>query len=69
MSDLYSQPGLNDLLTMPRQCGWCGIIHGPMCPRVKAIECYPDGTVKRVEFHENMPRLQRGPCREPTENR
>jgi len=24
--------------------------HGPTCPRVKAIEYYPDGSVKRVEF-------------------
>jgi hypothetical protein len=42
--------GINTLLAMPRQCGWCGMIHGPRCPSVKAIDYYSDGTVKRVEF-------------------
>ena len=33
------------------KCRWCGMIHGPMCPSVKAIEYHADGvTVKRVEF-------------------
>lgn len=32
------------------KCQWCGLIHGPRCPTVKAIEYHPDGTVKRVEF-------------------
>ncbi len=32
-------------------CRWCGLIHGPKCPSVKAIEYYPDGTVKRIEFY------------------
>lgn len=31
-------------------CQWCGMIHTGSCPRVKATEYYPDGTVKRVEF-------------------
>lgn len=33
-------------------CGYCGLIHlgGGRCPSVKAIEYYPNGTVKRVEF-------------------
>lgn len=32
-------------------CGWCGLIHGPRCPSVAAIEYHADGiTVKRVEF-------------------
>lgn len=32
-------------------CGWCGMIHGTLCPMVKAIEYFADGvTVKRVEF-------------------
>lgn len=38
----------------PLQCGWCGMIHGPACPRVKAIEYYADGRVKRVEFIEQQ---------------
>lgn len=32
------------------KCRWCGMIHGPHCPMLKAIECYADGTIKRVEF-------------------
>jgi hypothetical protein len=32
------------------ECKWCGMIHGPRCPSVKAIEYFPDGTIKRVEF-------------------
>lgn len=33
------------------QCRWCGMVHGPLCPVVKAIEYQSDGiTVKRVEF-------------------
>lgn len=34
------------------ECRWCGLIHGPQCPTVKAIEFFEDGcTVKRVEFY------------------
>lgn len=38
-------------------CPWCSregltIWHSGGCPRVKAIEYYPSGGVKRVEFHE-----------------
>lgn len=38
-------------------CYWCGLIHvgGGICPRVREIEYYPNGTVKRVEFHPQMP--------------
>lgn len=35
---------------MSDQCRYCGTYHGPACPLIKAIEYYPDGTVKRVEF-------------------
>jgi hypothetical protein len=45
-----AQFGINDMMSMPRQCGYCGMIHGPRCPSVQAIEYYPDGSVKRVEF-------------------
>ena len=33
-------------------CRYCGLIHTDpgICPRVKAIEYHPDGTIKRVEF-------------------
>lgn len=31
-------------------CQYCGMIHGPTCFMVKAMEFYEDGSVKRVEF-------------------
>lgn len=33
--------------------------HSGLCPKVKAIEYYPNGTVKRVEF--NTVPVQNGP--------
>ena len=38
-----------------KPCPWCSglggqVYHAGVCPRVRAIEYYPDGTVKRVEF-------------------
>lgn len=36
---------------MTSKCKWCDMIHGTLCPTVKAIEYFEDGiTVKRVEF-------------------
>jgi len=40
-------------------CPYCSsesvqIYHGGKCPKVKAIEYYPDGTVKRVEFGDGF---------------
>ena len=34
------------------KCGHCGFIgkHPSICPTIKAIEYFPDGTVKRVEY-------------------
>lgn len=32
-------------------CRWCGNVqHTGLCPRVKAIDYYPDGTIKHVTF-------------------
>lgn len=33
-------------------CQHCGYIHNNICPRIKAIEYYENGTIKRVEYHE-----------------
>ena len=33
-------------------CGYWGFDYRGTCPRVKSIEYHPDGTLKRVEFHE-----------------
>lgn len=32
------------------KCQWCGQIHMTVCFMVKALEYFPDGTIKRVEF-------------------
>lgn len=34
-------------------CAWCGRSHSGLgrCPEVKALEYYPDGAIKRVEFY------------------
>lgn len=36
-------------------CPHCGNAHSGQCPRVKAIEYYPDGKIKRVEYKEDAP--------------
>ncbi len=33
-------------------CPHCGMGHTGTCPRVKAIDYYENGTVKRVEYHQ-----------------
>ena len=37
------------------KCRYCGSHHEGACPRVKAVEYYRDGSVKRVEFHDPKP--------------
>lgn len=32
-------------------CQYCGVGHTGMCYRVKAIEYYENGAIKRVELH------------------
>jgi hypothetical protein len=46
-------------------CLYCGFMHNGYCPRLAAIEYFPNGTVKRVEFH-NQP-SQRVAWNKPTE--
>jgi hypothetical protein len=42
-----------------KPCQWCGAHHiNIICPRVKAIDFYPDGTHKRVEFKTEMDYVQ-----------
>ena len=40
---------------MSDKCPHCGIIHETTCPRIRALEYHPDGSLKRVEFHGQMP--------------
>jgi hypothetical protein len=44
--------GIADVTKTPAYCGHCGFYHAPPCPRIKAIEYHPDGSVKRIEYHE-----------------
>jgi hypothetical protein len=49
-SAYVSVPTYTSASTGTAPCQHCGLHHQGVCPRVKAIEYYPDGTVKRVEF-------------------
>lgn len=33
-------------------CEHCGGWHSGQCPRVKAVEYWPNGTVKKIEYHD-----------------
>lgn len=39
-------------------CPHCGLLHEHTCHRIKAIEYWPNGEIKRVEFHDPTPPLQ-----------
>lgn len=41
---------------MTEPCTHCGHYHFGPCPRIKAVEYWPNGTVKKVEYHD-MPLL------------
>ena len=40
---------------IPKTCEHCGLLHEHTCPRVRVIEYYQDGSVKRIEFHDPQP--------------
>lgn len=48
---------------MDDKCRYCGTIHGPTCPTIKAIEYYENGIVKRVEFKTNADYMPQTVCR------
>jgi hypothetical protein len=65
-------PQASQTANMPH-CPHCGpgVLHvGGPCPRVRAVEYYPDGRVKRVEYHDPVPllpiRLEPAPKPEPS---
>ena len=43
-------PGTTVTKRLLYPCSYCGNHHNGACPKVKAIEYHPNGTVKRVEF-------------------
>ena len=57
--------GRGTTLTVPYSlgyCPWCSqphlgsyVYHGAACPKVKAIEYYPNGMIKRIEFFGQPP--------------
>lgn len=47
------------------KCQHCGLIHGATCPLIAAIEYYPDGSVKRIEFRSNVSTVVGGYVAEP----
>ena len=50
-SDVFGwQPRDTNTVAVLGTCRWCSTWHIGTCPRVKSIEYFPDGTVKRVEF-------------------
>ncbi len=55
-------------MQMSAECPWCStetmkIFHtGYQCPRVKAVEYYPDGRVKRVEYRDGYSIMPIGPA-------
>lgn len=47
-------------------CRWCGMVHGPLCPYVKALEFGDFGTtVSRVEFFSPAELVIQQPRAEP----
>lgn len=48
---VYYTTGLDCNTTTGLQyCGHCGVSHVGMCPFIKSIEYYPNGTIKRIEY-------------------
>jgi len=35
-----------------RKCSYCGNYHVGVCPRVASMEYFPNGMLKRIEFHQ-----------------
>lgn len=46
---------MNTMINEAGKCRYCGGFHMAKCPLVRAIEYFPDGTVKKVEFHAPEP--------------
>jgi hypothetical protein len=44
---------MTDSTTLPSKCGYCGLTHENLCPMIKAIEYFPDGTVKAGRVPRN----------------
>jgi hypothetical protein len=49
LSNVWPTSTTGTLLAYPK-CRWCSYYHDGVCSLVKAIDYYPDGSIKRVEF-------------------
>lgn len=50
----------------PSPCQWCNQAHSGVCPHVAAIEYFPNGKIRRVEFRrmaDHLAPLNPGPLR------
>lgn len=54
-TDRVNETTIQTSAAPPHGCPYCGLPHAGTCPRVKAIEYHPDGSLKRVEFHQPPP--------------
>lgn len=48
---------MTDASMKPFPCPHCGGYHKTTCARIRSIEYYQDGTVKRVELHSFAPEV------------
>jgi hypothetical protein len=46
MAPVFGEASTNAMPT----CSYCGGWHTGMCPRIKSIDYYPDGSIKHVEL-------------------
>lgn len=46
------EPATQDWKYVPFICPFCQQYHTANCPKVKALEYWPNGTLKRIEYHE-----------------
>jgi hypothetical protein len=37
-----------------KYCNHCGMWHQGICSRIKSIEYYPNGMIKRIEYHDQF---------------
>jgi hypothetical protein len=51
------------------KCEHCGMWHSGVCPRIKAIEYHPNGTVKRVGYHSEAGKAHPAPEAAPDDRR
>ena len=47
-------------------CPYCSnppynyVYHYGICPKIKSVECYPDGKIKEIEYKDSVEELKGG---------